>query len=114
MGEFFEILKAIENKKSDLVKKAESLCEKYKSNIPERSQLQNLKNVAHSTTCIEEIKNYIRYQIGRKEWEKGFGEEIIKLIDTISAELGSDKEKTIRAVRLFIGYLIREERYLKG
>jgi hypothetical protein len=113
----FDILKTIEEKKDDLVEKAKELVEKIKNELPATSQLHNLLRLANSTRSIEEIKNYIKYQIGRGsvsgfgKKENGFGKEILDIIEAIFKELSRDKDKSIVAIRLFLGYLARESYY---
>lgn len=120
MATILERLKSIEERKDHLVEEVEKLCDKYdRANIPEAAQLQNLRTVAFSTTSIGEIKNYIKYQMGRiekwrseKDGEK-FGGELIKKFEDEKNYFAGDLDKTLHSIRLFIGYLIRYAKYLE-
>jgi hypothetical protein len=48
----------------------------------EENQIRNLVNLAGATKSMEEVTNFIRYQIGRRrnDWEK-FGQAVIKDIE---------------------------------
>lgn len=126
-----EIRQKIEEKKGELVKKAQNLLKKEKHPVWEVDdkkfgdrQLKNLLDVANSSPCIEVVENFIKYQIGRDEkkdgWAYGgFGSGLIKEINSLQTTsqdiLGSDQmsnqilldEVKIRLARLFIGYLTR-------
>ncbi|MEW6457052.1 MAG: hypothetical protein AB1410_10120 [Acidobacteriota bacterium] len=120
MEGILERLESIEKRKDHLVKEAEKLCNDYgREKIPETAQLQNLRTVAFSTSSIEEIKNYIKYQMGRiKEWfsekeGKKFGDALIKKIEEEKTYFSSNPDTALYSIRLFIGYLIRYAKYLE-
>lgn len=89
----------------------------------ERSQVRNLVNLAAASRSVEEVTNFIRYQIGRdtrgKTWSHdGFGKALIADIETgqvkeaLKAVLrdvpGADLV-TVRSelIALYLGYLNR-------
>ncbi len=100
----------------------------------ELGQIQNLLAVAHETSSVEVVKNYIRYQIGRDggavSWRRRlgtgptFGEQIIVELDKLQAlaatfvpQQGSSDEEVARTwmklTRLYLGYLRRYFYYKK-
>jgi hypothetical protein len=101
----------------------------------ELGQIQNLLAVAHETSSVEVVKNYIRYQMGRDSgafsswrWRVGtgptFGDQIIAELDklqTLAATFvppqGSSDEEVDRTwmklTRLYLGYLRRYFYYKK-
>jgi hypothetical protein len=96
--------------------------EPQQTNMKE-SQLRNLLNVAIASDSIEEVTNFIRYQMGRdshkQTWlHEGFGEAVIKDIEAdavrkaVKAVMEEVKEADPIEVRsqlisLYLGYLNR-------
>jgi hypothetical protein len=107
MLDSLKVLTAVEEKKDKIAGVADELCERFKNNLPSRAQFENLRLVASSTESIEEVKSFIYYQIARGVVDKGFGNELLRRIEEIAKIFGADKQKQIKAIRLFTGYLIR-------
>ncbi len=106
------------------------------SNKLEESQLRNVLNVAQQSRAPEEVANFIRYQIGRKDdaWGKkandiGHGvirdiqQEVSKLADAVVVSLeeqnidkpGEQRDKAYkRLMLLYLGYLNRTFYYAKN
>jgi len=111
------ILRDLENRKDGIARYAKELCERFQNRrFPPISQFENLRIVASSTESIEEVKSFIYYQVGRRVpgWSKELGDELIEKIDDVVALL-TDRTGQMRALRLFMGYLVRYARYyLRG
>jgi hypothetical protein len=109
MLDSLKVLTAVEEKKDEIAGVADELCERFKNNLPSRAQFENLRLVASSTESIEEVKSFIYYQIARgvEGWSRDFGDELLQKIEQIAGIFGADKQKQIKAIRLFTGYLIR-------
>lgn len=119
MSKVLQKMEEIEKRKDNLVKWVESICNRYgKNRIPESTQLQNLRTVTFYTSSIEEIKNYIKYQMGRiKEWRgkkdgKKFGQYLIEKIEE-EKKYFQDTETALQSIRLLTGYLIRYAKYFE-
>ena len=117
---------SLERIKADLVQAAEELCRRT---IPQglsrgedgvtRAMVQNLLNAANATAVPAELKNFLRYQIGRSEpgkrWRQGnFGPALLTGIQRAAAVVGSEPELGMEAVRHFCGYVLREATYLQA
>jgi len=108
-------LRRIEDKKDDLVERAERFFNKRKEQggkvVPvEPTQLQNLLRLALSTTSVKEMELFIRYQEARhEEWrDNNFGANLREEIEKLANESPDIK---LDIVRLFIGYFVREARF---
>ena len=86
----------------------------------ERSQFDNVLGVATESGSVEVVKNFIRYQIGRKDgagWRHGgFGLGLIEDVDAwlrpqaseIAAATGVPQDAAwIELLRLYVGYMRR-------
>jgi len=119
--------RAIDQRLNELVRRATALiAETTIANTDDMklSQFGNVLAVATETGSVEVVKNFIRYQIGRKEgkgWQHGgFGQRLVDDIDgwlaeqakAIEAEhpAGDLQKDTVwmELVRLYIGYLRRD------
>ncbi len=91
------------------------------------SQLRNLLNVAQSDRSLKVLVNFLRYQIGRRGrgWEHtASGKELESFltgrIATLCSEEGaahigvSRRELEAALASLFLGYVIREYKYVCG
>jgi len=74
---------AIQRQTDNLIRAAAKNVALLETTRMEESQIRNLVNLAGATKSMEEITNFIRYQIGRRrtDWEK-FGQAVIKDIET--------------------------------
>ena len=116
-----ERLQRIENNKDRIIEKIEAFFDQRGQNpkvvVPvERSQLQNVLRLALSTTSVQEVKLFIRYQCGRAKRNEGwknrnFGETLNTTLTEVIEETQDNPGLSIELVRLFLGYLIREARY---
>jgi hypothetical protein len=121
---------AIDDRLDELVTKAQGLIDQKQmatSKLKKR-QFDNVLSVATETNSVEVVKNFIKYQIGRKGeagegWRhKGFGEAVVQQIDAdlrkmaegMTEELRRDhgvtvplRQAWIRLVRLYLGYMRR-------
>lgn len=84
----------------------------------EGAQWANLLRLAMATTSVKEVQLYIRYQEGRDReavgWRRAdFGGQLRVAIDGVVAVAGGDPALAIELVRLFLGYLAWEARYLR-
>ena len=79
---------------------------------PARSALRNLLDLALSTNSLKEVELFIRYQIGRypDDW-RDFGNRLIELFPSVAPANRPPPER-IAVLRLFMGYLVRYDRYL--
>jgi len=106
-------LRRIEDKKDDLVERAERFFNERQGGkvVPvDQTQLQNLLRLALSTTSVKEMELFIRYQEARhKKWrDNNFGANLRKEIEELANESPDIK---LDIVRLFIGYFVREARF---
>lgn len=110
---------AIERQKDELVEKAEEFFNDRRAMqgagvVPvKKNQFENVCRMAMATTSVKEVKNFIRYQIGRANKSQGwrdnrFGEELIKKIDEVAT---LDSSIAIDLVRHFLGYWNRHSIY---
>ena len=110
---------AIEEKKDELVKKAEEFFQDRGDNVPiDKNQFENVCRMAMTTESINEIKNFIRYQIGRAKQNEGwqdrdFGKKLVDMIEEI-AKLHDEQSVKIGYVRLFLGFWNRHAVYLRS
>lgn len=117
------VIKLVEAHLEDLVHMAEQCVERSRApankNL-EESQLRNLQNLAAATDSLAVIRNYIRYQIGREQIPKPFGnaveqdlDQIKNLADTLCRQNQiTDPEQIRKAqgemVRYYFGFLTRK------
>ena len=103
----FRIQKAISEQMDNVLEKIKKIAEEFSiANEDKKSPFRNVLSVAtESGTSIEVIKNYIRYQVGRKDsspiWKakeenKLFATAVVHHIDSL---LNDDTEKIIRNLR---------------
>ncbi len=75
-----------------------------------KSQFSNLISVCQQASCPEEVELYIRYQTGRKLWEKDFHTNIVKSIkNAVKGDIYQDSG--VAAWRLYSVFLSREYTY---
>jgi hypothetical protein len=86
------------------------------------TQISNLRTIAHSSTNLSSIKNFIKKQVGKdtssKDWSKNapddFGSSLLKRIQEIEKKAASkhdDLEFKLKVVRGFINQLVSEFSY---
>ncbi len=115
----------LENLKDPLVELVERFCNARQTSYngqaapPEgklgNRQFQDLAGKANATKSVNEIKNFIRYQIARDGgWRQdNFGEELLAQLTKVAELARNDPELHIQLVRLYFGYLNRHIRYLR-
>jgi len=115
--------KAIDRQLDDLIHAASLNVAKLQGSGMKENQIRNVVNVAGASVSIEEVTNFIRYQIGRRDtgriWaHEDFGKSVIADIE--SGAVKSALESVIQAVpnadrisvrsrliALYLGYLNR-------
>ena len=119
---------------SELVTKAEAILEKAKADEkaekekPERermrvkfwdqtSQLRNLVQISQTESEVPVLRNFIRYQMGRRSTREFWvlvGKGVIQTLEEIETATKSEKneETRKRAIRNFFGYLVRHYVYV--
>jgi len=109
------------NLKKFLVEKAEEFVNSHKEMIS-ITQINNMIIMSKEACCIEEIENFIKYQIGRdKKKTNGWGQskDILKIIkdiekETISRYKNVNDHDITEAIMLFFGYLKRYRKYTEA
>lgn len=83
------------------------------------SQLRNLVQIAQRESEIPVLRNFIRYQAGRKVTQKFWSplhEEVIRVLDEIGSRFKGEDEKGVEerrtAIQNFFGYMVRQYVYL--
>jgi hypothetical protein len=116
--------KAVSDQVDDLIRAASRNVTKLQGAEEMReSQIRNLVNLAAGSRSLEEVTNFIRYQIGRdtkgKTWShNGFGKAVIadiesgqvrKSLEVVVAGVPGADLVTIRSelIALYLGYLNR-------
>jgi hypothetical protein len=115
--------KAIDREIDQLIRAASINVAKLKGSGMKENQLRNIVNVAAGSVSIEEVTNFIRYQIGRrdtgKSWTHGnFGQSVISdiekgavkvALDAITKNIPDADPVTVRSrlIALYLGYLNR-------
>ena len=123
MATTLKVRKLMEGQIDGLILAGNRNVEKLEGSEMRESQIRNLVNVAATSKSIEEVTNFIRYQIGRDvrgdTWaHKDFGKAIIADIQTgqvktaLKAILKEAPEADMISVRsdliaLYLGYLNR-------
>lgn len=109
---------------SQLVERAEELLKRVHENEKPKgkksrfwgqtSQLRNLVQIAQAETEVPVLRNFLRYQQGRKStrdfWEL-LGDDVIRTLEEIG-EATSEAADRGRAIRSYFGYLVRHYVYL--
>lgn len=125
----------------EVVRHGGELARKLQGGAMRENQIRNVLDVAKSTSSIEVVANFIRYQIGRSsDWGRNqFGESLIKSVgqggkvyqiaDQVAGEMQAELERNagpgdtlpthdelfeearMRLARLLIGYLNRSFQY---
>lgn len=73
-----------------------------------KTQLSQLIAVCQDAVCIEEIENYVRYQIGRAAWPTALGEAVLSSISrTFAAATLTDPKQKLQAWQRYATYLKR-------
>lgn len=78
------------------------------------SQLRNLVQIVQEETEISVLRNFIRYQTGRKTTQKFWGlihKDVIRILEEIEKNLADDDLRKA-AIQQFFGYLVRHYVYL--
>lgn len=110
---------------SELVEKAEGILDRtHEQEKPkggksklwgQTAQLRNLVQITQSESEVLVLRNFIRYQQGRRSTRDFWGligDEVIKVLGEVgTATLGDDLARS-RAIRNFFGYLVRHYVYL--
>jgi hypothetical protein len=103
--------------KSRLVRQAEEILDKVKQERSFRgqtAQLRNLLQIVQTESEIPVLRNFIRYQTGRRAtrqfWQL-IHEDVLAAIEGIGAEF-PDEAARKRALQSFFGYLVRHYVYL--
>ncbi len=116
--------KAVSGQIDDLIRAASRHVTKLQGAEEMReSQIRNLVNLASASRSVEEVTNFIRYQIGRdtkgKTWShNGFGKAVIadiesgqvrKSLEAVVAEVSEADLVAVRSdlISLYLGYLNR-------
>lgn len=104
-----EAAQRLQEKRRDLVLAAESVIQKHfargRLEKPKKTQFSNLVGLCNEAHCAEEIANYLRYQVGRKEWERNFTFDVIEGIKPTLDAL--PQELHVAAWRLYATFLTR-------
>jgi hypothetical protein len=109
---------------TELVKKAEGILDRTHANETPKgkksklwgqtAQLRNLVQITQSESEVPVLRNFIRYQQGRRStrdfWEM-IGDDVIKVLEEVDAA-AQNEEARGRAIRNFFGYLVRHYVYL--
>ena len=104
-----------------LVQGAEKILDRVKDDRDfgdQTSQLRNLVQIAQEESEISVLRNFIRYQTGRKATQKFWSLVHQGVIDVLQ-EIGKNpdlQEETARkaAIQQFFGYLVRHYVYLEA
>ena len=101
----------LRNERRALVLAAEDVIDKRfqhgRLDKPNKTQFSNLVGLCNEASCAEEIANYLRYQAGRKEWDREFALSVIDAIKPIMARLPDDPGLHVSAWKLYATYLTR-------
>ena len=100
-----------------LVKEAEEILDRVQREDGFRdqtSQLRNLVQIVQEESEISVLRNFVRYQTGRKTTQKFWGlihRDVIRVLDEIGKNL-EDEDLRKAAIQQFFGYLVRHYVYL--
>jgi hypothetical protein len=103
--------------KSWLVDQAEQILNAVKGDPNFRgqtAQLRNLMQIVQTESEIPVLRNFVRYQTGRKATKKFWGlihVEVLRVLDEIGAKFTEEARRKI-ALQSFFGYLVRHYVYL--
>lgn len=98
--------------RKNLVLAAESVAEMLAATKIEKTQLNHLIAVCGEATCAEEIRNYVRYQAGRKVWPKDAADRVVLSMDGVLKNVASDNDALrVQAWRLYAVFLTRAFTY---
>jgi hypothetical protein len=109
---------------TELVKKAEGILDRtHEKERPkgrrsklwgQTAQLRNLVQITQSESEVPVLRNFIRYQQGRRStrdfWEM-IGDDVINVLEEVDVA-AQDPAARSRAIRNFFGYLVRHYVYL--
>jgi hypothetical protein len=110
---------------TELVKKAEGILDRtHEREKPkgrrsklwgQTAQLRNLVQITQSESEVPVLRNFIRYQQGRRStrdfWEM-IGDDVIRVLEGIETESQGNAADRSWAIRNFFGYLVRHYVYL--
>ena len=100
-----------------LVEEAEQILDRVQGQDGFRdqtSQLRNLVQIVQEESEISVLRNFIRYQTGRKTTQKFWGlihKDVIRVLNEIGENL-ADEDLQKAAIQQFFGYLVRHYVYL--
>lgn len=103
--------------KSWLVGEAEKILDKVKDERDFRgqtSQLRNLVQITQTESEVPVLRNFIRYQTGRKATRKFWSlihSGVLRVLDDIGKDF-PEAEKRRKAIQSFFGYLVRHYVFL--
>ncbi|HSS76810.1 MAG TPA: hypothetical protein VLV54_08690 [Thermoanaerobaculia bacterium] len=103
--------------KSWLVDEAEKILNRVKDDRDFRgqtAQLRNLVQIAQSESEVPVLRNFIRYQTGRKSTKKFWSlihAGVLRMLEDIGKAF-PDVDKRRKAIQSFFGYLVRHYVYL--
>src|SRR5579863_7911419 len=103
--------------KSRLVRQAEETLDKVRKDRDFRgqtAQLRNLVQIVQTESEIPVLRNFIRYQTGRRATKKFWlliHEDVLAILEEIGAELPDEKPRRA-ALQAFFGYLVRHYVFL--
>lgn len=98
--------------RKELVLAAEDVAKKVASTKIEKTQLNHLIGICGDATCAEEIRNYVRYQAGRKVWPKEVADDVVDSIEKILNKISPDNDEIrVQAWRLYAVFLTRAYTY---
>lgn len=102
--------------KQHLVAKAERIVEKVRTKRGQTSQLRNLIQVTQTESEVPVLRNFIRYQAGRKATKtfwSAIHQDVIEVLQEIEKDrrLGSPEMRRL-AIQHFFGYMVRHYVYV--
>jgi hypothetical protein len=104
--------------KAALVKAAENILDTVKERPgfqDQTSQLRNLVQIAQEESEVPVLRNFIRYQTGRKATQRFWSlihQGVIQELERIGAAHEEDPAARKLAIQSFFGYLVRHYVYL--
>ena len=74
---------------------------------PNKTQFSNLVGLCNEASCAEEIVNHLRYQVGRREWDRDFAESVVGGIEPTLRSLPDEDPLRVQTWKLYATYLTR-------
>ncbi len=104
-----------------LVQGAEEILDRVKEDRDfgdQTSQLRNLVQITQEESEIAVLRNFIRYQTGRKATQKFWGlihQDVLKILDEVGKRPDLQEDALRKAaIQQFFGYLVRHYVYLEA